>query len=153
MSKASRAHNAALETGVVVDLTHDAEGVVRGTDITDGPFKDGAGGGKTEFGCGVGSEGVNQIQNDARAGGSQRMSERYGAAVRIQACVRVTAVPVLLPFFPAHFEDRQCRRGEGLVHFNLVHLFEGDARFVEGRFARVGRADAHVGGIHAVVRP
>jgi 23S rRNA (uracil1939-C5)-methyltransferase len=40
MSKASRAHNAALETGVVADLTHDAEGVVRGTDILEGPLKD-----------------------------------------------------------------------------------------------------------------
>jgi 23S rRNA (uracil1939-C5)-methyltransferase len=39
MSKASRAHNAALETGVVADLTHEGEGVVRGTDIVDGPFK------------------------------------------------------------------------------------------------------------------
>jgi 23S rRNA (uracil1939-C5)-methyltransferase len=30
VSKAQRAHNAALETGLVVDLTHEAEGVVRG---------------------------------------------------------------------------------------------------------------------------
>ncbi len=44
MSKASRAHNAALEIGVVADLTHDAEGVIRGTDITEGP-----GAGKTVF--------------------------------------------------------------------------------------------------------
>jgi len=44
MSKASRAHNAALEIGVVADLTHDAEGVIRGTDIHEGP-----GAGKTVF--------------------------------------------------------------------------------------------------------
>jgi 23S rRNA (uracil1939-C5)-methyltransferase len=44
MSKASRAHNAALEIGVVSDLTHDAEGVIRGTDIHEGP-----GAGKTVF--------------------------------------------------------------------------------------------------------
>jgi 23S rRNA (uracil1939-C5)-methyltransferase len=44
MSKALRAHNAALETGVVADLTHEGEGVVRGTDITAGP-----GAGKTVF--------------------------------------------------------------------------------------------------------
>lgn len=44
MSKASRAHNAALETGVVTDLTHDAEGVIRGADIHEGP-----GAGKTVF--------------------------------------------------------------------------------------------------------
>jgi 23S rRNA (uracil1939-C5)-methyltransferase len=44
MSKASRAHNAALETGVVVDLTHEAEGVIRGADIHEGP-----GAGKTVF--------------------------------------------------------------------------------------------------------
>jgi tRNA/tmRNA/rRNA uracil-C5-methylase (TrmA/RlmC/RlmD family) len=30
MSKAGRAANAALETGVVADLTHEAEGVVKG---------------------------------------------------------------------------------------------------------------------------
>jgi 23S rRNA (uracil1939-C5)-methyltransferase len=53
MSKASRAHNAALETGVVVELTHDAEGVIRGTDITDGPFKDNGGDGKTVFVAGA----------------------------------------------------------------------------------------------------
>jgi 23S rRNA (uracil1939-C5)-methyltransferase len=34
VSKASRAHNAALESGSVVDLTHEAEGVVRGGEIT-----------------------------------------------------------------------------------------------------------------------
>jgi 23S rRNA (uracil1939-C5)-methyltransferase len=44
MSKASRAHNAALETGVVADLTHEAEGVIRGADIHEGP-----GAGKTVF--------------------------------------------------------------------------------------------------------
>jgi 23S rRNA (uracil1939-C5)-methyltransferase len=44
MSKASRAHNAALEIGVVADLTHDAEGVIRGIDIHEGP-----GAGKTVF--------------------------------------------------------------------------------------------------------
>jgi 23S rRNA (uracil1939-C5)-methyltransferase len=44
MSKASRAHNAALETGVVADLTHDGEGVIRGVDIHEGP-----GAGKTVF--------------------------------------------------------------------------------------------------------
>lgn len=49
MSKAARAHNAALETGVVADLTHDAEGVVRGVDILEGPFKDKGEAGKTVF--------------------------------------------------------------------------------------------------------
>jgi 23S rRNA (uracil1939-C5)-methyltransferase len=44
MSKASRAHNAVLETGVVADLTHDGEGVIRGVDIHEGP-----GAGKTVF--------------------------------------------------------------------------------------------------------
>ena len=48
MSKASRAHNAALEFGVVTDLTHDAEGVIRGTDIHEGP-----GAGKTVFVAGA----------------------------------------------------------------------------------------------------
>jgi 23S rRNA (uracil1939-C5)-methyltransferase len=49
VSKASRAHNAALETGVVADLTHEGEGVVRGVDITDGPLKDRPEAGKTVF--------------------------------------------------------------------------------------------------------
>ena len=49
MSKASRAHNAALETGVVADLTHEGEGVVRGVDITDGPLRDKPEAGKTVF--------------------------------------------------------------------------------------------------------
>jgi 23S rRNA (uracil1939-C5)-methyltransferase len=37
MSKAARAHNALLETGVVADLTHEGEGVVRASDLKDGP--------------------------------------------------------------------------------------------------------------------
>jgi 23S rRNA (uracil1939-C5)-methyltransferase len=49
MSKASRAHNAALETGVVADLTHEAEGVVRGVDIEESPLKDKGEAGKTVF--------------------------------------------------------------------------------------------------------
>jgi 23S rRNA (uracil1939-C5)-methyltransferase len=44
MSKAQRAHNAALETGVVADLTHEAEGVVRAGDL-----QDSVGGAKTVF--------------------------------------------------------------------------------------------------------
>jgi 23S rRNA (uracil1939-C5)-methyltransferase len=49
MSKAARAHNAALETGVVADLTHEGEGVVRGADILEGPLKDKKEAGKTVF--------------------------------------------------------------------------------------------------------
>jgi 23S rRNA (uracil1939-C5)-methyltransferase len=49
MSKASRAHNAALETGVVTDLTHDGEGVIRGADIHEGPATGIDGRGKTVF--------------------------------------------------------------------------------------------------------
>jgi 23S rRNA (uracil1939-C5)-methyltransferase len=42
--KSSRAAHAAVETGLVVDLTHEAEGVVRG-----GALSDGTAGGKTVF--------------------------------------------------------------------------------------------------------
>jgi 23S rRNA (uracil1939-C5)-methyltransferase len=49
MSKAARAHNAALETGVVADLTHEAEGVVRGADIAEGPGPGNSAKGKTVF--------------------------------------------------------------------------------------------------------
>ena len=42
--KSSRAAHAAVETALVVDLTHEAEGVVRG-----GALSDGTGGGKTVF--------------------------------------------------------------------------------------------------------
>src|SRR5688572_10462692 len=44
MSKAQRAHNAALETGVVADLTHEAEGVIRAADL-----QHSVGGAKTVF--------------------------------------------------------------------------------------------------------
>lgn len=49
MSKSSRAHNAALETGVVADLTHEGEGVVRGADIEDSPLEHTREAGKTVF--------------------------------------------------------------------------------------------------------
>ena len=44
MSRAARAANAAVEEGVVADLTHEGEGVVRGSALPDG-----AGAGKTAF--------------------------------------------------------------------------------------------------------
>jgi 23S rRNA (uracil1939-C5)-methyltransferase len=48
VSRAARAAHAALETGVVADLTHEAEGVVRAVDLSpDGP------GGKTVFVAGA----------------------------------------------------------------------------------------------------
>jgi 23S rRNA (uracil1939-C5)-methyltransferase len=49
MSKSSRAHNAALETGVVADLTHEGEGVVRGADLEASPLKQTREAGKTVF--------------------------------------------------------------------------------------------------------
>jgi 23S rRNA (uracil1939-C5)-methyltransferase len=54
MSKASRAQarsqgGGALEVGRVADLTHEAEGVVRGADLVDGPLEGGGVAGKTVF--------------------------------------------------------------------------------------------------------
>ena len=53
MSRANRAANAAVENGVVADLTHDGEGVVRGSVSSDGPASNGKGGSKTVFVAGA----------------------------------------------------------------------------------------------------
>jgi len=65
------------------------------------------------------------------------MAEGDRAAVGVHPAILELFLPVLVEFLLADLEDGQARRGEGLVEFDVVEVFEPEAGAAERQEARI----------------
>src|SRR2546430_2817446 len=89
------------------------------------------------------SQGVKQVDGDARAGRSERMADRDGAAVH----VGLGAVE------PQLLLDREVLRRKRLVHLDQIELLELHPGFLQRLAGGGRRADAHVLGLDPLHGP
>ena len=91
------------------------------------------------------------MQNDARAGGADRVAEGDGAAVDIQlffvqraeGTVQAELFTAILLIFPRREAAEHLRR-EGLVDLPVIQIVEAEAVALEDRGGGVHRSEAHL---------
>src|SRR5690606_31011631 len=98
---------------------------------------------------------MQQVQHDARAGGADRMAQRDGAALDVQALLveysprrgaqMLTAIVGVVPCRQAG----QYLGGKGLVDFPEVQVIQPQLMALQNRAGRVYWTQAHLRGVQA----